>query len=49
MAEEEYPAVASPFVEADRAILRFSMEVGSDIANVECHVISFLVYLISQQ
>jgi hypothetical protein len=49
VAEEEYPAVASPFVEADRAILRFSLKVGSDIANVECHVISFLVYLMSQQ
>jgi hypothetical protein len=49
MAEEEYPAVASPFVEADRAILRFSLKVGGDIADVKSHVVSFLVYLVSQQ
>ena len=41
MAEEEAQLIASPLVKADRAILRFGLKVGGDVANVESHVISF--------
>lgn len=37
MAEKEHPAIASPFVETDRTVLGFGLEVWGDVANVKSH------------